>query len=131
MENKEGDMPDKVVYDKPAYTKVVWAGKRRYFFDVLSTRAGEKYISITESRKKTDSNGQFYFDNQKLFLFKEDFEKFSSALTDMIDFIVDGRINEDDEEYRKSTRQIKEDDSSISDPELDKFKVENIEFEQL
>ncbi|MEG1649956.1 MAG: DUF3276 family protein, partial [Rikenellaceae bacterium] len=57
----------KVTFDKALYTKIVWAGRRRYFFDILSTRAGDKYISITESRKKQDQNGGVQFENQKLF----------------------------------------------------------------
>ncbi|MEG1635551.1 MAG: DUF3276 family protein [Rikenellaceae bacterium] len=75
----------KVTFDKALYTKIVWAGRRRYFFDILSTRAGDKYISITESRKKQDQNGGIQFENQKLFIFKEDFEKFTDALTDVLE----------------------------------------------
>ena len=63
----------------------VKAGKRRtYFFDVLETRGNDYYITITESRKRFDSDG---YDRHKIFLYKEDFNKFLKGLTETVDHV--------------------------------------------
>jgi hypothetical protein len=68
------------------FSKRVRAGKRTYFFDVKSTKSGEKFITITESIKKQDGD-QAYYQKHKIFLYKEDFQKFSDALNDTLDFV--------------------------------------------
>lgn len=73
------------------YSQVIPAGKRRYFFDVKETRGGDKFITITESRRIFDNNtGEFYYDKNKLFLYKEDFEKFQKGLENALSFIETG-----------------------------------------
>ncbi|MDT8308181.1 MAG: DUF3276 family protein [Bacteroidales bacterium] len=70
------------------YSKSVRAGKRTYFFDVKSTKSDEYYLTITESKRRfNNENGKFFYEKHKLFLYKEDFEKFSEGLTDVISFI--------------------------------------------
>jgi hypothetical protein len=67
------------------YSKRIRAGKRRtYFFDVRATRSNDYYLTITESRKKFNEDG---YDRHKLFLYKEDFNKFLKALTEAIDYV--------------------------------------------
>jgi len=67
------------------YSKRIKAGKRRtYFFDVRSTRGNDYFITITESKKRFDDNG---YDRHKMFLYKEDFNKFLAALTETINFV--------------------------------------------
>jgi hypothetical protein len=67
------------------YSKRIRAGKRRtYFFDVRATRGNDYYITITESRKKFNEDG---YDRHKIFLYKEDFNKFLKALTEAVDFV--------------------------------------------
>ena len=67
------------------YSKRIKAGKRRtYFFDVRSTRGNDYFITITESKKRFDDNG---YDRHKMFLYKEDFNKFLLALTDTINYV--------------------------------------------
>ncbi|HRD43606.1 MAG TPA: DUF3276 family protein, partial [Ferruginibacter sp.] len=67
------------------YSKRIKAGKRRtYFFDVRETRGNDYYLTITESRKKFDSDG---YDRHKIFLYKEDFNKFVKGLTEAVDFV--------------------------------------------
>ena len=67
------------------YSKRIRAGKRRtYFFDVRATRSNDYYLTITESRKKFDQDG---YDRHKIFLYKEDFNKFLKALTEAIDYV--------------------------------------------
>ncbi len=73
------------------YSQVIPAGKRRYFFDVKETRGGDKFITITESRKLFDNKtGEFYIDKNKMFLYKEDFEKFRKGLENALSFIETG-----------------------------------------
>jgi hypothetical protein len=67
------------------FSKRIKAGKRRtYFFDVRSTRSSDYFITITESKKRFDDNG---YDRHKMFLYKEDFNKFLAALTETINYV--------------------------------------------
>ena len=73
------------------YSKPVRAGKRTYFFDVKSTKGNNDfYLTITESKRRMESDGRFSYDKHKIFLYKEDFEKFSEGLAEIIDYI---RVN--------------------------------------
>ena len=69
------------------YSKPVRAGKRTYFFDVKATKGNDYYLTITESKRKVDKDGRFSYDKHKIFLYKEDFEKFTESLQEVIDFI--------------------------------------------
>jgi len=67
------------------YSKRIRAGKRRtYFFDVRATRGNDYYLTITESRKRFNDNG---YDRHKIFLYKEDFNKFIKALNEAVDYV--------------------------------------------
>lgn len=81
-------------YDKnqELHSTVVRAGKRTYFFDVKATRNDDLYLTVTES-KKTYQNGEPSYQKHKIFLYKEDFEKFSDALNEAFDKIKDLREN--------------------------------------
>jgi hypothetical protein len=69
------------------FTKVVRAGKRTYFFDVKATRNDDYYLTITESKKRLGKEGKIFYEKHKIFLYKEDFEKFSEGLKDAVSFI--------------------------------------------
>ncbi|MFI5218280.1 MAG: DUF3276 family protein [Bacteroidia bacterium] len=70
------------------FSKAVRAGKRTYFFDVKTTRANDLYLTITESKKRFGEEGEKpYFEKHKIFLYKEDFEKFSDGLNEAVNFI--------------------------------------------
>ena len=71
------------------FSRAVRAGKRTYFFDVKSTKAEEYYLTVTESKKRFRNDGSFYYEKHKLFLYKEDFEKFTDALNESLGFIND------------------------------------------
>lgn len=70
------------------YSKPVRAGKRTYFFDVKATK-GQKdyYMTITESKRRNNPDGSYSFDKHKIFLYKEDFEKFAEGLADAVAYI--------------------------------------------
>lgn len=69
------------------YSKAVRAGKRTYFFDVKSTRGGDLFLTITESKKHTNEDGSATYDKHKIFLYKEDFDKFVDGMHDALDEI--------------------------------------------
>ena len=66
------------------FSKRIRAGKRTYFFDVRATRGNDYFLTITESRKRFDNNG---YDRHKIFLYKEDFNKFLKAVNEAVDFV--------------------------------------------
>jgi len=70
------------------YSKAIKAGKRTYFFDVKSTRGNDLFITVTESKKSTE-NGTESFQKHKIFLYKEDFEKFQEGLEDVINKVAE------------------------------------------
>lgn len=98
----------KAVRNDEVYSKVVRAGKRTYFFDVKSTRNNDLYLTLTES-KRTTQNGQPSYHKHKLFLYKEDFEKFTDGLQDALDKIQE----------LKQTPEYSEDDDSTSYTSVD------------
>jgi hypothetical protein len=75
------------------FTKVVRAGKRTYFFDVKATRKDDYYLTITESKKRLGKEGKIFYEKHKIFLYKEDFEKFSDGLKDAVTFIDNGNAS--------------------------------------
>jgi len=69
------------------FSKAVRAGKRTYFFDVKSTRGKDLFLTITESKKHTNEDGSASYEKHKIFLYKEDFEKFMDGLQQAFDEI--------------------------------------------
>lgn len=89
---------DKENYDRDEiYSKVVRAGKRTYFFDVKSTRGNDLYLTVTESKKRFDDNGEARYEKHKIFLYKEDFDKFTDGFEDALEEI--SRLKETDERF--------------------------------
>ncbi len=74
-------------YGDQILSKAVKAGRRTYFFDVRATRADDYFLTITESRKMTASDGSVSYDRHKIFLYKEDFTKFADGLREVVEFI--------------------------------------------
>ena len=83
------------------YSNAVRAGKRTYFFDVRETRGNDHYLTITESKKIFDESGGFRFQKHKLFLYKEDFEKFGNALQEAFAIVAKLENGEKPEEEKK------------------------------
>ncbi len=73
------------------FTKIVRAGKRTYFFDVKATRKDDFYLTITESKKRLGKDGKVFYEKHKIFLYKEDFEKFADGLRDAVAYIGDDK----------------------------------------
>jgi hypothetical protein len=78
------------------YSKSLRAGNRTYFFDVKSTRGNDLYLTITESKKRFHDDGKHSFEKHKVFLYKEDFEKFSEGLHEALDKIVSLRSGDNE-----------------------------------
>ncbi|TPV33933.1 DUF3276 family protein [Paucihalobacter ruber] len=76
------------------FSKVLRAGRRTYFFDVRSTKAGDYYLTITESKKFTNDDGSFHYKKHKIYLYKEDFEEFKNILDEMTNFVFDEKGGE-------------------------------------
>jgi len=76
------------------HSKVLRAGRRTYFFDVRSTKAGDYYLTITESKKFTHDDGTFHYKKHKIYLYKEDFSAFRENVEEMMDFIIDEKGTE-------------------------------------
>ena len=74
--------------EQDIFSKALRAGRRTYFFDVKSTKAGDYYLTITESKKFTNDDGSFHFKKHKIYLYKEDFNEFKSILEETTNFII-------------------------------------------
>lgn len=77
------------------YSNAVRAGKRTYFFDVKSTRGKDLYLTITESKRRYNDDGSFRYEKHKLFLYKEDFDKFQDGFVDALDKIKELQATEE------------------------------------
>ncbi len=108
------------------YSKRIRAGKRRtYFFDIRATRSNDYYLTITESRKKFNEDG---YDRHKLFLYKEDFNKFLKALTEAVDYVkTDLMPDFDFDAYNHDNADAESDTRAPEDaaPERDGFVSSN------
>lgn len=110
------------------FSKTIRAGKRTYFFDVKSTRNNEYYLTITESKKKFIDDGNFRYEKHKLFLYPEDFEKFSETFNEVIDYINE---NQPAEMYSED-KESEEDSKKMNiEQEVSGEKFSGIEFEDI
>ena len=94
------------------FSKSVRAGRRTYFFDVRSTRAGDYYLTMTESKRDFNEDGTPFYKKHKIYLYKEDFGNFRDALAEMTDYII---------------KEKGEDIISLHKPEVQKEKTNNSE----
>jgi len=88
-------MSDKEYLEKEEiFSKVLRAGRRTYFFDVRSTKAGDYYLTITESKKFTNDDGSFHYKKHKIYLYKEDFVAFTEIMNEMTSYVIDEKGEE-------------------------------------
>ncbi|MCF6359975.1 MAG: PUR family DNA/RNA-binding protein [Cyclobacteriaceae bacterium] len=99
---------------KEIFSESVRAGKRTYFFDVKATRSNDYYLTITESKRRNKDDGYTY-EKHKIFLYKEDFNKFVSALNKSIDHVKEELLPEVDFDKLDREEYYKKEDSSHSE----------------
>jgi len=116
---------DEKLIKEEIFTKVVRAGKRTYFFDVKATRKDDYYLTITESKKRLGKEGKVFYEKHKIFLYKEDFEKFTEGLKDAVTYIDNGK---DDFKASEPTTvtEMGNEKSTLTEGEFT-----NVEFEDL
>lgn len=107
-------MGDKDIMDQEEiHSKVLRAGRRTYFFDVRSTKAGDYYLTITESKKFTHDDGSFHYKKHKIYLYKEDFTAFKEIMEEMMDYIIDEKGQEViSERHQKDFKKEEENNAS-------------------
>lgn len=102
------------------YSEKVKAGKRTYFFDVKSTRSNDYYLTITESKKRFNKDDEgFTYEKHKIFLYKEDFNKFMEALNNTVNHVKNDLMPDVDFDSFDHAREEKEAEKHVSvDSEL-------------
>ena len=88
------------------FSKSVRSGRRTYFFDVRSTRAGDYYLTITESKRDFNDDGTPFYKKHKLYLYKEDFTNFKDALNEVSDYIIKEKGEEIISNTKRKTEKI-------------------------
>ena len=116
------------------FSKALRAGRRTYFFDVRETKAGDYYLTITESKKFTNEDGTFYYKKHKIYLYKEDFAEFNSSLKETCDYIIENKgtevISEKHDKDFESKKEKKESSEPQKEEEEETVKEENVEEEK-
>ncbi len=108
------------------FSRAVRAGKRTYFFDVKATRRNDYFLTITESKKRFQKDGRFFFEKHKIFLYKEDFEKFADGFQEVIDFIK--TVKSSDQVVDEMINHGTESTADYTSVEFDD--LESVEFEE-
>ncbi len=117
------------------FSKSVRAGKRTYFFDVKTTRGNDLYLTITESKKRFNKEGDSYYEKHKLFLYKEDFEKFEDGLKEVLEKISELRASGKYEQVKvnhdtnNASEPVTESSSNSETSETNEFT--NVNFDDL
>ena len=109
MQERQGD---------DVYSKPVRAGKRTYFFDVKATKGNDYYLTITESKRRVEKDGRYVYDKHKIFLYKEDFEKFAEGLQDVVAFVKEHCPVTETRSYESEKPQGEASFSNVSFEEL-------------
>jgi hypothetical protein len=118
------------------FSKVLRAGRRTYFFDVRATKANDFYLTITESKKHEAQNGESYYKKHKIYLYKEDFERFSDIMTEVMSFIVGEKGEEvisdrHNPDFKKSYEEGESDKEAIELEPLNGIKRDTSSFTDL
>ena len=100
------------------FSQVLRAGRRTYFFDVRSTKAGDYYLTITESKKFTHDDGSFHYKKHKVYLYKEDFNEFSEMLNKATSYIIEQKGEEViSDRHQKNYKKPTDDVTSVTTDE--------------
>lgn len=131
FDKNEDKLDNDSKFREEIYSKAVRAGKRTYFFDVKSTRRDEFYLTITESKKRFEQDGSFHFEKHKIFLYKEDFEKFVDGLQEVMSYIDQNQLEDYDVEIRSGyAEESNTEEGSLETVGFGK-KYTNIDFDDL
>jgi len=125
VDSKEEKKRTNEKFRQEIYSNVIRAGKRTYFFDVKSTRNDEYYLIITESKRRYAENGKFHYEKHKVFLYQEDFDKFTESLGDVIQYIKENQPGE------KNENQETEDVTVDNDKEKKGKDFTDVDFEDI
>ena len=124
-------MSDKEIMDQEEiYSKVLRAGRRTYFFDVRSTKAGDYYLTITESKKFTHDDGSFHYKKHKIYLYKEDFMAFKEIMEEMMDYIIEEKgLEVISERHQKDFK--KEEEAPVSKDDNNSSSFTDVSFDDI
>lgn len=106
------------------FSKSVRSGRRTYFFDVRSTRAEDYFLTITESKRDFNEDGSPFYKKHKIYLYKEDFQNFKNALSQVTDFIISEKgeeiiSNTENLDNKSKEKNQKESNSGITEVDLE------------
>lgn len=130
-------MSDYGMMDKEEiFSKVLRAGRRTYFFDVRATKAGDYYLTITESKKFTNDDGSFHYKKHKIYLYKEDFSEFKEILAEMTDYIINEKGEEviserHQKDYKREDDFVKQEAKTPQDTESTTESFTDISFDDI
>jgi hypothetical protein len=113
------------------HSKVMRAGRRTYFFDVRATKAGDYYLTITESKKFTNADGSFHYKKHKIYLYKEDFSEFKDSLNEMISFIIDEKGEEVISDRHQKDYKKDEETTSTETDETSTSSFTDVDFDDI
>jgi len=115
------------------YSQVLRAGRRTYFFDVRETKAGDYYLTITESKKFTHDDGSFHYKKHKIYLYKEDFSEFSEILNKATEFIITEKGQEviSERHQKDYHKQIDDEKNSGDNEESSNNSFTDVNFEDI
>ena len=117
------------------FSKALRAGRRTYFFDVRETKAGDYYLTITESKKFTNEDGTFFYKKHKIYLYKEDFSEFNSSLKETCDFIIKNKGEEvisekhDKDFDKKKETKVESEPTEEKDEKAEEKDFADVDFE--
>ena len=113
------------------FSKSVRSGRRTYFFDVRSTRAGDYYLTVTESKRDFNEDGTPFYKKHKLYLYKEDFTNFKDALNEVSDYIIKEKGEEIISNRERKTEEISEKKEEIKSQEKPSTDFTEVNFDDL
>ncbi len=116
------------VEQEEIFSQILRAGRRTYFFDVRATKAGDYYLTVTESKKFTHDDGSFHYQKHKIYIYKEDFAEFNEMLSAATDFILNEKGTEViSERHQKDFKKENEITEESTEAEANSFTDVNFE----
>ena len=113
------------------FSKSVRSGRRTYFFDVRSTRAGDYYLTVTESKRDFNEDGTPFYKKHKLYLYKEDFTNFKDALNEISDYIIKEKGEEIISNTERKTEEISEKEEETETQKKASTDFTEVDFDDL